>query len=127
MYEPSTVDPTSREQVKSEDGRYSGRFDDRWAFTSNTSALNYGSAAALAAASRALRGYNDALADECLATAKKVWQFEAGRSPNTYFFGNTTGGKLEDERLKRCCVPACIFPFWTNRPAKKTSGITKTA
>lgn len=100
MYEPSTVDPTSREQVKREDGRFSGRFDDRWAFTSNTSALNYGSAAALAAASRALRGYNDALADECLTTAKKVWQFESGRSPNTFFFGNTTGGKLEDEKLK---------------------------
>lgn len=100
MYEPSTVDPTPREDVMPEDGRYSGRFDDRWAFTTNTSALNYGSAAALAAASRALSGYNDALAQECLATAKKVWQFEAGRTPNTYFFGNTTGGKLEDEKLK---------------------------
>lgn len=100
MYLPSTVDPTPLEKAKSEDGRYSGRFDDRWAFTSNTTALNYGSAAALAAASRALRGYNDALAEECITTAKKVWQFEAGREPNTYFFGNTTGGKLEDEKLK---------------------------
>lgn len=100
MYNPSTVDPTPLEDVMPEDGRYSGRFDDRWAFTSNTTALNYGSAAALAAASRALRGYNDALADECLATAQKVWQFEAGRKPNTFFFGNTTGGKLEDEKLK---------------------------
>src|SRR5690606_41172470 len=42
--------------------------DDRWAFTTATTALNYGSAAALAAASRALRGYDDALAEECLAT-----------------------------------------------------------
>lgn len=100
MYEPSTVDPTPTEDVMPEDGLYSGRFDDRWAFTSNTSALNYGSAAALAAASRALRNYNDELARECLATAKKVWQYEARRAPNLYFFGNTTGHKLEDEKLK---------------------------
>src|SRR5690606_16444531 len=32
--------------------------DDRWAFTTATTALNYGSAAALAAASRALRGHD---------------------------------------------------------------------
>jgi hypothetical protein len=100
MYTPSTVDPTPAEEVIPDDGKYSGRFDDRWAFTSNTTALNYGSAAALAAASRALTGYNDTLAMECLATAKKVWEYEAGRSPNTWFFGNTTGGRLEDEKLK---------------------------
>jgi hypothetical protein len=80
-------------------GDGSGEFDDRWAFTSNTSALNHGSAAALAAASRVLRGYNDALADECLATAKKVWQYEQNREPDRYHYGNTTGGVPEDERL----------------------------
>jgi len=73
--------------------------DDRWAFTSNTPALNYGSAAALAAASRALRGYNDALAEECLATAQRVWEFEAGRTPNLFRVGNTTGGHPDDEKL----------------------------
>lgn len=100
MYNPSTVDPTPLEDPMPEQGNYSGRFDDRWAFTSNTTALNYGSAAALTAASRALRGYNDALAEECLETAKKVWRYEAGRKPNTYFYGNTTGGRLEEEKLK---------------------------
>ena len=74
--------------------------DDRLAFTTNTTALNYGSAAALAAASRALRGYNDALAEECLATAKKVWEFEHGREPNLFRVGNTTGGDPEDEELR---------------------------
>jgi len=118
MYLPSTVDPTPSEDVMPSDGRYSGRFDDRWAFTSNTTALNYGSAAALAAASRALRGYNDALADECLATAKKVWQFEAGRTPNTYFFGNTTGGKLEDEKLK-----AAVELLITTRDRRYTESV----
>ena len=38
------------------DGIRSGAFDDRWAFTSRTTPLNYGSAAALAAANSALRG-----------------------------------------------------------------------
>ncbi|WP_049721745.1 glycoside hydrolase family 9 protein [Gilvimarinus polysaccharolyticus] len=100
MYEPSTVDPTAGEDLMPENGTHSGRFDDRWAFTSNTSALNYGSAAALAAASRVLGPINQQLADESLATAKRVWQYEANREPNTYRFGNTTGGKLEEEKLK---------------------------
>ena len=73
--------------------------DDRLAFTTSTTALNYGSAAALAAASRALRGYNDALAEECLATARRVWEFEQGRTPNLFRAGNTTGGHPEDEEL----------------------------
>lgn len=53
------------------DGYRSGKFDDRWAFTSKSTSLNYGSIAALAAASRVLKGYNDALAEESLNTAKK--------------------------------------------------------
>ncbi|RIK66746.1 glycoside hydrolase [candidate division KSB1 bacterium] len=84
----------------SSNGSFSDTFDDRWAFTSKSSSLNYGSAAALAAASRALRGYNDALADECLATAKKVWNEEHSHAPNLFQHGNTTGGPLEDEELK---------------------------
>jgi hypothetical protein len=41
----------------------------------------------LAAASRALRGYNDSLAEECLQTALRVWKFEKGRKPNLYRYG----------------------------------------
>ncbi len=81
-------------------GDRSGRPDDRWAFTTNTTALNYGSAAALAAASRALRGYRDELADECLETALRVWDFEQSREPNLFRHGNTTGGLVDDEELK---------------------------
>jgi hypothetical protein len=73
--------------------------DDRLAFTTATTALNYGSAAALAAASRALRGYRDELAEECLAAAVKAWNFEKGRQPNLFRFGNTTGGNPEEEEL----------------------------
>ncbi len=88
-------------------GFESGTFDDRWAFTSKSSALNYGSAAALAAASRALREYNDKLAEECLATAKKVWDKEHSHKPDTFRVGNTTGGLLASEELK-CAVELLI-------------------
>ena len=40
--------------------------DDRWAFTSHTTPLNYAAAASLAAASRVLRGFDDALAIQSL-------------------------------------------------------------
>lgn len=83
------------------DGFKSGKFDDRWAFTTKSTPLNYGSAAALAAASRALKGYNDELANEALATAKKVWADEKAKPhPDIFIHGNTTGGRLESEHLK---------------------------
>jgi hypothetical protein len=82
------------------DGFTSGTSDDRWAFTSKSTALNYGSIAALAAASRALRGYRDELADECLATATRVWDQEHAHAPDLFAHGNTTGGQLEAEELK---------------------------
>lgn len=88
-------------------GYQSGTPDDRWAFTSKSSALNYGSAAALAAASRALRGYNDKLAEECLTTAQKVWDDEHSSKADTFRHGNTTGGPLEAEEL-RCAVELLI-------------------
>jgi hypothetical protein len=81
-------------------GRESGLFDDRWAFTSRSSALNFGSIAALAAASRALRGFNDELADESLATAVAAWHEEQSREPVMFQYGNTTGGPLASEEMK---------------------------
>ncbi len=53
-------------------GNYSGTPDDRWVFTNESPRENYGMYTALAAAGRALKGYNDALASECLAAAKKA-------------------------------------------------------
>lgn len=79
----------------------SGKPDDRWAFTSRSTPLDYGSVAALAAAARVLRGSADsALAAECLATATRVWDLEQGRAPKIFRYGNTTGGPLEDEQLR---------------------------
>ena len=81
-------------------GLESGLFDDRWAFTSRSSALNFGSIAALAAASRALRGYDDALAEECLKTAVRAWNEEQSQEPFLFRHGNTTGGPLATEEMK---------------------------
>ncbi len=81
-------------------GGRSGKFDDRWAFTSRSSALNYGSVAGLAAASRALRGFDDALADKALATALRAWEEEQDHEPHLFRHGNTTGGSLEGERIR---------------------------
>ena len=93
IYDPAMSDTES-------DGTRSGVFDDRWAFTSKSTPLNYGSMAALAAASRALADYNPALAAECRDTAIAAWQEEAGHAPDIFKVGNTTGGGLEEEKLK---------------------------
>ena len=45
-------------------GNYSGTLDDRWAFTGSTTFLDYYTAAALAAASRALKGFDDTLSNK---------------------------------------------------------------
>jgi endoglucanase len=66
----------------------SGRRDDRMAFTGRDTALQYATAASLAAAGRVLRGYEDALSKESLAAAVAIWDFEhthaPARAPNAY-------------------------------------------
>ena len=100
------------------DGFTSGTFDDRWAFTSKSSALNYGSIAALAASSRALKGYNNKLADDCLATAKKIWDEEQSHKPDLFRHGNTTGGPLESEKFK-----AAVELLITTKEAKYAEAV----
>lgn len=82
------------------DGIHSGVPDDRWAFTTHTTPLNYDAISALAAASRVLRGFDDRMADECLETAKKVWDEEHKSAPALFHYFNTTGGDLRDEETK---------------------------
>lgn len=55
------------------DGKSSGTMDDRWAFTERTTFLDYFTAAALAASSRALKGFDDTLSEQSLFYAKKLW------------------------------------------------------
>jgi endoglucanase len=57
-------------------GDYSGRPDDRWIFTTTNAVLQWNAIAALAAAADALKGWDDALAKDCLDTAVKAWNSE---------------------------------------------------
>jgi len=50
-----------------------GSPDDRWVFTEQNPQRELSAAAGFAASSRALRGYDDALAAECLAIATAIW------------------------------------------------------
>jgi hypothetical protein len=50
-----------------------GSPDDRWVFTEQSPRNEFIASAALAAASRALKGYNDPLAADCLAIAQQLW------------------------------------------------------
>jgi hypothetical protein len=82
------------------DGVSSGLPDDRWAFTSHTTPLNYAAAASLAAASRVLRGFDDVLATQSLNTAIRAWNDEHGHPAVIFRSFNTTGGELEDEEVR---------------------------
>jgi len=76
------------------DGLTSGTLDDRWVFTPRFPSLNYSAIAAMAAASRALKGYITQLSDEALATAEHAWEKEHKEPPPAYgrmipwFFNN---------------------------------------
>ena len=59
----------------------SGLFDDRWIFTNRNTGGQYQFAQVAAICSRVLRGYDDALADECLQAAQKVWAYEQSHEP----------------------------------------------
>jgi endoglucanase len=58
------------------DAAYSGKPDDRWAFTTKLPFLQYGAATSLASASEVLKGWDDPLAKECLEAAIKLWDDE---------------------------------------------------
>jgi hypothetical protein len=77
------LDPTvGPNEVK---GDYSGKPDDRWIFTTNNAYFQWNAIAALAAASDALKGWDDALARDCLETATQAWNDEkAHPTPNQF-------------------------------------------
>ncbi|MFC2124745.1 glycoside hydrolase family 9 protein [Bacteroidota bacterium] len=60
---------------------HSGVPDDRWVFTNKDTGLEYQVVAALSAASRSLQDFDDELADECLETAIKAWNYEQLHDP----------------------------------------------
>ena len=82
------------------DGIYSGVPDDRWAFTTHSTPLNYDAISSLAAASRVLRGFDDKMAEECLQTAIRVWDQEHAQPPALFRSFNTAGGDLQVEETR---------------------------
>ena len=58
-----------------------GSPDDRWVFTEDNPARELGVAAALAAASRVMKGFNDSLSIQSLAAAKNLWDITKEKNP----------------------------------------------
>jgi len=65
-------DPSLGPYEKSADGKRSGVKDDMWAFTSRNPQLDLRAASMFAAASRALKGYNDALSERALRQSRRL-------------------------------------------------------
>jgi hypothetical protein len=81
-------------------GDASGAPDDRWAFTTRTTALSYDAVGALAAATRVLRPFDPKVADACLSAAKRAWDEEQTRPPVLFRYFNTTGTDLEQAEVE---------------------------
>ena len=65
-------DPSLKRYEVSADGKRSGTPDDMWAFTTRSPQLDLRAATMFAAASHALKGYNDELADRALTQSKRL-------------------------------------------------------
>ena len=67
-------DPSLKPYEVSADGKRSGTPDDMWAFTTRSPQLDLRAATMFAAASHALKGYNDELAERALTQSKRLMQ-----------------------------------------------------
>ena len=67
-------DPSLKPYEVSDDGKCSGTPDDMWAFTTRSPQLDLRAATMFAAASHALKGYNDDLAARALTQSKRLMQ-----------------------------------------------------
>lgn len=81
------------------DGFHSGKKDDRYIFTNKSTGLEYNAAATFAASARVLRGFDDQLADECLQTATKIWNYEQTHKPVSHRSAYIPGNLKEQEIL----------------------------
>jgi hypothetical protein len=77
-------------------GDYSGRPDDRWIFSTTNPFFQWNAIAALAAASDVLKGYDDALAKDCLETAIQAWNDEKAHPTPAPLRGGIGGGSPEN-------------------------------
>ncbi len=79
-------------------GDYSGRPDDRWIFSTTNPFFQWNAIAALAAAADVLKGWDDATAKDCLATAVKAWNDE--KAHPTQAAGRGFGAEAPDGALE---------------------------
>jgi len=76
-------------------GEYSGKPDDRWIFSTTNAGNQWNGIASLAAAADVLKGWDDALAKDCLETAVKAWKDEKAnptQTPGRGGFGGAAPG-----------------------------------
>ena len=90
--------PALKPYEVAKDGKSSGTPDDMWAFTSRDPYRDFNAATMFAAASHALRGYNDALADRALKQSKRLLkeaaELMAKRPQNGNTSRNGAGGNI---------------------------------
>ena len=93
------------------DGKSSGTMDDRWVFTGRNTFMDYGSVAALAAASRALKNFDKPLSEESLAMALKLWNEDQNMksTPDTSRFARF---------FRNVDLPAALELFITTKEKK---------
>jgi endoglucanase len=110
-------------------GDYSGKPDDRWIFTTNNPFFQWNAIAALAAAADVLKGYDDALAKDCLDTAIKAWNEEkAHPTPMPGGSGASPSGAPAGEVLAASQGVVAGARSGQNRPAVRPgSGTTSAA
>lgn len=100
------------------DGRSSGTPDDRWVFTNRSASLDYATAGALAAASRALGEFNKTLAGRCLAAARKLWD----ENQNNARIANPPSGQQFNVIGE---MSAALQLFITTKEEKYSKGFTE--
>ena len=104
-------DPSLKRYEVSADGKRSGTPDDMWAFTTRSPQLDLRAATMFAAASHALKGYNDELAERALTQSKRLMketteliaqrkQAEEDFSWIDGFEGRNMGAKPDKKRQK---------------------------
>lgn len=86
-----------------------GNADDRMAFTNRTPALNYGTAAALAASARVLPALNPSLASEALRIAEFIWKDEHNRKAGKEEKSPTPFNRFQQLTASECHA---AFELW---------------
>lgn len=86
-----------------------GNADDRMAFTNRTPALNYGTAATLAASARVLPALNPSLASEALRIAEFIWKDEHNRKAGKEEESPTPFNRFQQLTASECHA---AFELW---------------